>query len=129
VTCYLCRVDGAIASCLERLRSIAISILEVEEVKDTAWFVYDAHNGLNMAAGSRNEEAVLGHGVRDDFNHPFTPYDVQLQFMKVAYDVLDQGDGQVGILESPTGTVCRYLRKRTPAIFIISRPSALCDRC
>lgn len=40
-----------------------------------------------------------------DFHHPFTPYDVQEQFMRAVYDVLEAGDGQVGILESPTGTV------------------------
>lgn len=39
-----------------------------------------------------------------DFHHPYSPYDVQLQFMKQAYDVLERGSGQIGILESPTGT-------------------------
>ncbi|KAK3936929.1 ATP-dependent RNA helicase chl1 [Diplogelasinospora grovesii] len=39
-----------------------------------------------------------------DFHHPFTPYDVQLEFMRAVYSVLETGDGQVGILESPTGT-------------------------
>ncbi|KAK5659129.1 hypothetical protein OQA88_1219 [Cercophora sp. LCS_1] len=39
-----------------------------------------------------------------DFHHPYTPYDVQLEFMRTVYDVLERGDGQVGILESPTGT-------------------------
>ncbi|GJC77202.1 ATP-dependent DNA helicase chl1 [Colletotrichum liriopes] len=39
-----------------------------------------------------------------DFHHPYTPYDVQTEFMKAAYSVLQRGDGQVGILESPTGT-------------------------
>ncbi|KAL1860654.1 hypothetical protein VTK73DRAFT_7216 [Phialemonium thermophilum] len=39
-----------------------------------------------------------------DFHHPYTPYDVQLQFMRAVYDVLEKGNGQVGILESPTGT-------------------------
>lgn len=39
-----------------------------------------------------------------DFHHPYTPYDVQLEFMKAAYDVLDRGGGHIGILESPTGT-------------------------
>ncbi|KAH6668631.1 DNA repair helicase [Plectosphaerella plurivora] len=39
-----------------------------------------------------------------DFNHPYTPYDVQNQFMTAAYNVLEAGDGQIGILESPTGT-------------------------
>ena len=39
-----------------------------------------------------------------DFHHPYTPYDVQLQFMKTVYNVLQAGNGQIGILESPTGT-------------------------
>lgn len=39
-----------------------------------------------------------------DFHHPYTPYDVQLEFMKTAYNVLEDGGGQIGILESPTGT-------------------------
>lgn len=39
-----------------------------------------------------------------NFHHPYSPYDVQIEFMKAAYDVLDRGEGQVGILESPTGT-------------------------
>ncbi|KAF3763990.1 DNA repair helicase [Cryphonectria parasitica EP155] len=39
-----------------------------------------------------------------DFHHPFSPYDVQLEFMKAAYETLERGSGQVGILESPTGT-------------------------
>ncbi|KAI1371603.1 DNA repair helicase [Hypoxylon crocopeplum] len=39
-----------------------------------------------------------------DFHHPYTPYDVQEQFMNTMYEVLQQGDGQIGILESPTGT-------------------------
>lgn len=40
-----------------------------------------------------------------DFHHPYTPYDVQLEFMHAVYSVLEAGNGQVGILESPTGTV------------------------
>ncbi|KAI1484536.1 helicase C-terminal domain-containing protein [Biscogniauxia mediterranea] len=39
-----------------------------------------------------------------DFHHPYTPYDVQTQFMTTAYNVLKRGEGRVGILESPTGT-------------------------
>lgn len=39
-----------------------------------------------------------------NFHHPYSPYDVQIEFMKAAYDVLERGEGQVGILESPTGT-------------------------
>jgi chromosome transmission fidelity protein 1 len=40
-----------------------------------------------------------------DFHHPYTPYDVQVEFMRAVYNVLETGNGQVGILESPTGTV------------------------
>ncbi|PFH60170.1 hypothetical protein XA68_11358 [Ophiocordyceps unilateralis] len=39
-----------------------------------------------------------------DFHHPYTPYHVQEQLMKTVYQVLETGNGQVGILESPTGT-------------------------
>ncbi|KAK0648307.1 DNA repair helicase [Cercophora newfieldiana] len=39
-----------------------------------------------------------------DFHHPYTPYDVQIEFMRAVYGVLEKGNGQVGILESPTGT-------------------------
>ena len=46
-----------------------------------------------------------GDGDDIDFHHPFTPYNVQLDFMRAVYDVLEKGEGQVGILESPTGTV------------------------
>ncbi|XDG04773.1 hypothetical protein ABKA04_004388 [Annulohypoxylon sp. FPYF3050] len=47
----------------------------------------------------------ITEGVRKvDFHHPYTPYDVQEQFMSTVYDVLEKGEGQVGILESPTGT-------------------------
>ena len=38
-----------------------------------------------------------------DFHHPYTPYAIQETFMSTVYEVL--GDGKVGILESPTGTV------------------------
>jgi chromosome transmission fidelity protein 1 len=39
-----------------------------------------------------------------DFHHPYTPYQIQEEFMETAYGVLETGNGQVGILESPTGT-------------------------
>lgn len=39
-----------------------------------------------------------------DFHHPYTPYEIQEQFMQTVYDVLSRGSGSVGILESPTGT-------------------------
>ncbi|KAJ9144707.1 ATP-dependent RNA helicase chl1 [Pleurostoma richardsiae] len=58
-------------------------------------------------AGDRDLQSAAGEGHGDtpvDFHHPYTPYGVQLQFMRAVYDVLSQGDGHVGILESPTGT-------------------------
>lgn len=58
----------------------------------------------NVPILSGHSEASVTDEV--DFHHPYPPYDVQLQFMRKAYDVLERGDGQVGILESPTGTVC-----------------------
>ncbi|KAI1432992.1 DNA repair helicase [Xylaria sp. CBS 124048] len=49
-------------------------------------------------------EATIERTRNIDFHHPFTPYDVQYEFMHTVYNVLEQGDGQIGILESPTGT-------------------------
>ena len=66
---------------------------------------------LNFAYGPREvmaglEVTNLTRNPRDvDFHHPYTPYEVQEQFMVTVYAVLEAGDGQVGILESPTGTV------------------------
>jgi chromosome transmission fidelity protein 1 len=37
-----------------------------------------------------------------DFHHPFTPYDIQEEFMSAVYDCLE--GGKVGVFESPTGT-------------------------
>jgi chromosome transmission fidelity protein 1 len=42
-----------------------------------------------------------------DFHHPYTPYAIQEDFMSTVYRVLEEGN--VGILESPTGTVSGYL--------------------
>jgi chromosome transmission fidelity protein 1 len=38
------------------------------------------------------------------YNFPFQPYDIQCEFMKRLYQVIEEG--KVGIFESPTGTVC-----------------------
>ena len=37
-----------------------------------------------------------------DFHHPYTPYDIQNEFMGAVYTCLEEG--KVGIFESPTGT-------------------------
>ncbi|KAK3994417.1 ATP-dependent RNA helicase chl1 [Cladorrhinum sp. PSN332] len=47
---------------------------------------------------------MAGDSEETDFHHPYTPYSVQLDFMRAAYSVLEKGHGQIGILESPTGT-------------------------
>lgn len=39
-----------------------------------------------------------------NFHHPYTPYEIQNDFMNTIYEVLEHGEGSVGILESPTGT-------------------------
>lgn len=55
---------------------------------------------------SSEEVDGIAHELSNlDFHHPFTPYKVQNQFMQTVYQILETGEGQVGILESPTGTV------------------------
>ncbi|KAI1266953.1 DNA repair helicase [Xylariaceae sp. FL1019] len=48
------------------------------------------------------DHATISQGR--DFHHPYMPYAVQEQFMNTVFDVLEKGEGQIGILESPTGT-------------------------
>ncbi|GLA49720.1 ATP-dependent DNA helicase chl1 [Aspergillus niger] len=38
---------------------------------------------------------------RNDFHHPYSPYDIQLQLMRALYSCLEQG--KVAVFESPTG--------------------------
>lgn len=40
---------------------------------------------------------------KDAFNHPFEPYDIQLEFMRAVNETLT-GGYKIGIFESPTGT-------------------------
>ncbi|KAL3256382.1 hypothetical protein ABHI18_007609 [Aspergillus niger] len=44
---------------------------------------------------------------RNDFHHPYSPYDIQLQLMRALYSCLEQG--KVAVFESPTGTVSKVL--------------------
>lgn len=37
------------------------------------------------------------------YNHPYTPYDIQIQLMDAIYDTIDK-DYKIGLFESPTGT-------------------------
>lgn len=55
-----------------------------------------------------------------DFHHPYTPYEIQEQFMRTVYDVLEKGNGRVGILESPTGTVGVF-----PSSYVASNSKAI----
>lgn len=48
-------------------------------------------------------EAPLEDDGREKFYHPYTPYDIQVDFMTSLYDTLDRY--KIGIFESPTGTV------------------------
>ncbi|CCF56472.1 hypothetical protein KAFR_0B01730 [Kazachstania africana CBS 2517] len=41
---------------------------------------------------------------RGNFNHPFKPYDIQLELMQCIYDTLSDKTKKIAILESPTGT-------------------------
>jgi chromosome transmission fidelity protein 1 len=56
---------------------------------------------------------AMHHLQKLDFHHPYTPYNVQEEFMRTVYGVLEQGEGQIGILESPTGTVSWPFHLRT----------------
>lgn len=48
------------------------------------------------------EERVVQEQVQArQFHHPFTPYEIQLQFMRALYGCLE--DGKVAVFESPTG--------------------------
>ena len=38
---------------------------------------------------------------KKNFHHPYSPYDIQLQFMRALYTCIEEG--KVGIFESPTG--------------------------
>lgn len=45
------------------------------------------------------------HGIMDlqaeHFHHPYSPYEIQLQFMRALYASLEEG--KVAVFESPTG--------------------------
>ncbi|CEJ56820.1 Putative DEAD_2 protein [Penicillium brasilianum] len=69
-----------------------------------------------------------------DFHHPFTPYDIQLQFMQALYGCLE--DGKVAVFESPTGTgkslslICgslTWLRDHKRKAFQETLDQAACD--
>jgi hypothetical protein len=66
-----------------------------------------------IAGGTADDGGVDGKShvaaSKMDFHHPYTPYDIQEEFMSTVYQVLEEG--KVGILESPTGTVSGFLSR------------------
>lgn len=75
-----------------------------------------------MTAFDAKMQGIEDEVAKIDFHHPFTPYDVQEQFMKTVYQVLELGQGQVGILESPTGTVSTISQDHTNMALKTTRP-------
>ena len=56
-----------------------------------------------LAASVIMESDCLQLKPPDEFSFPFKPYDIQIDFMKKLYETLEGGN--IGIFESPTGTV------------------------
>ncbi|KAL3470197.1 helicase C-terminal domain-containing protein [Aspergillus californicus] len=57
---------------------------------------------------------------KEDFNHPYSPYEIQLQFMQSLYACLEEG--KVGIFESPTDDdepewMVQYAKRETSRFF------------
>lgn len=46
----------------------------------------------------------------ENFHHPYTPYEIQLQFMRSLYACLEEG--KVAVFESPTGKLSLGLQFR-----------------
>jgi hypothetical protein len=74
----------------------------------------DDYPGLWDSKGRRiREEQRIGamESPAEKFHHPYSPYDIQLQFMRELYGCLEKG--KIGIFESPTGEepkVARHIR-------------------
>lgn len=57
-----------------------------------------------MIESDTHRETGVGDAMDDaraKFHHPYTPYEIQLQFMRALYACLE--DGKVAVFESPTG--------------------------
>jgi len=51
----------------------------------------------------------------EDFHHPYSPYDIQLQFMRALYTCLE--GAKVGVFESPTGkSPSGFLLRNSPVL-------------
>ncbi|KAL5332816.1 helicase C-terminal domain-containing protein [Aspergillus crustosus] len=72
--------------------------------------------------------------LEENFHHPYSPYDIQVQFMRSLYNCLEEG--KVAIFESPTGTgkslslICgslTWLRDHKRKAFLDTIQNATCD--
>lgn len=46
---------------------------------------------------------MVSESCSRNYNHPYTPYDIQIQLMDAIYDTIEN-DYKIGLFESPTGT-------------------------
>jgi hypothetical protein len=60
---------------------------------------------------------------RQKFYHPYSPYEIQLQFMKALYECIESG--KIGIFESPTGEFQARMVKMLVEWFSNSSPQVL----
>ncbi|RMX40284.1 hypothetical protein pdam_00008730, partial [Pocillopora damicornis] len=96
---------GTITQCHDRLRVCKIADLAMENLLIDEFLASRSPNirDFNQVASTQmpqGESAATDKPVF--FPFPFPPYDIQEDFMKTLYDVLENGG--VGIFESPTGT-------------------------
>ena len=61
------------------------------------------------------ENASMHCSPQRNFHHPFEPYDIQVEFMNALYDCIEHK--QVGIFESPTGTVGSFYQVKCLRFF------------
>ena len=64
---------------------------------------------LDKKTAEQNNTILLSPTDITAYKFPFQPYDIQYEFMKNLYQVIEEG--KVGIFESPTGTVCFFKEK------------------
>lgn len=108
-------------------RSSPIQLVGYDLRGDSVTYIFSGNRpGITMSSDDSQLPPPNGDTERVDFHHPFTPYDVQIHFMRAVYDVLQRGQGQIGILESPTGTVCCVVSSY--ACSTTTTPFLLCQR-
>ena len=51
---------------------------------------------------------MVSESCSRNYNHPYTPYDIQIQLMDAIYNTIENGY-KIGLFESPTEQVKLYL--------------------